>query len=288
MPVAFVGAVVGALIAPGADQRGQFGLDQLLADETDRFSDQIEPFSRLEGSEQLGQDRLVKGHRCVLLWCVRTGTHRGSRRWPPYGWTLGLTSKPTTLRDAAREVTLLGGLCLVPDWQSDDSAEGPRNLLESLSFAQSHVARFGGDPGRISLGGWSLGANAAADLVLHPEIAGGWLPNAFVGLAGGYGKSPFSHGEVIDRVTNHGAVPVLLMHGSRDEVVPPSHSTRFYETLHRWDWPAALRDVNADHAGILGTRYDADLVRCIGSTEPDRVRSVELVARWLFDHVSPA
>jgi hypothetical protein len=59
VPVALVGALLAALIAPGADQRGQLGLDQLLADETDRFSDQIEPFARLEDSEQLGQDRLV-------------------------------------------------------------------------------------------------------------------------------------------------------------------------------------------------------------------------------------
>ena len=96
VPVALVGAVIAALVAPGTDQGRHFGLDQLLADQADRFSDQIEPFARLEGGEQLGQDRLVKGHRCVLLWCVRTGTHRGSRRWPPYGWTLGLTSNPTT------------------------------------------------------------------------------------------------------------------------------------------------------------------------------------------------
>ena len=102
VPVALVGALIGPLIALGTDERGQLGLDQLLADQADGFSDQVEPFARLEGSEQLGQDRLVKGHRCVLLWCVRTGTHRGSRRWPPYGWTLGLTSKPTTWRDAAK------------------------------------------------------------------------------------------------------------------------------------------------------------------------------------------
>jgi hypothetical protein len=43
VPVALVGAVVGALIASGADQRGQLGLDQLLADQADGFSDQIEP-----------------------------------------------------------------------------------------------------------------------------------------------------------------------------------------------------------------------------------------------------
>ncbi len=81
VPVAFVGAIVTAFIT--------LGLDQLLSDETDRFSDQIEVFPRSEGGEHLGEYRLLKGHRCVLLWCVRTGTHRGSRRWPLYGWTLG-------------------------------------------------------------------------------------------------------------------------------------------------------------------------------------------------------
>ena len=45
VPIAFVGTLLAAFIALRADQRGQLGLDQLLADETDRFSDQIEPFA---------------------------------------------------------------------------------------------------------------------------------------------------------------------------------------------------------------------------------------------------
>jgi len=56
VPVALVGTVIAALIAPGADQRGQLGLDQLLADQADRFSDQIESLARFEGSEQFGQE----------------------------------------------------------------------------------------------------------------------------------------------------------------------------------------------------------------------------------------
>ena len=99
--VALGRAITGPLIAPGTDNRGQLGLDELLADQADGFSDEVQTLTRLEGSEQLGQDRLIKGHRCVLLWWVRLGTHRGSRRWPPYGWTLGLTSKPTIPRDTA-------------------------------------------------------------------------------------------------------------------------------------------------------------------------------------------
>ena len=49
--VALVGAVIAALVAPGTDQGRHFGLDQLLADQADRFSDQIEPLARLEGCE---------------------------------------------------------------------------------------------------------------------------------------------------------------------------------------------------------------------------------------------
>ena len=39
------------------------------------------------------------------------------------------------------------------------------------------AGELGGDPGRIVLAGWSLGANAAADVAEHPDIVGGWHPS---------------------------------------------------------------------------------------------------------------
>jgi hypothetical protein len=82
VPVAFVRAVLGALVEPGSDGRGQLRVDELLLDGPDGLPDEVQALARLESIEQVGQDRLVKGHRCDLLQWVRLGTHRGSRRWP--------------------------------------------------------------------------------------------------------------------------------------------------------------------------------------------------------------
>jgi hypothetical protein len=57
------GAVIGALIATGADHLGGLDLDQLLQRDTDGFTDQVDAVTGAERLEQLGQGRLGQGHR---------------------------------------------------------------------------------------------------------------------------------------------------------------------------------------------------------------------------------
>ena len=92
----------GPLIALGPDDGGQLDLDQLLADQGGGFFDEVETLTRLECIEQFGQDRLIQGHRCVLLL---VGSARNTPRITPLAPPIGgprLTSKPTTPRDTAR------------------------------------------------------------------------------------------------------------------------------------------------------------------------------------------
>ncbi len=56
-------AGLGALVAPGADHLGGLGLDQFLDDQADRLTDEVEAVTSTEHLEQLGQDRIIKGHR---------------------------------------------------------------------------------------------------------------------------------------------------------------------------------------------------------------------------------
>ena len=63
VPVSFCAAGLGALIALGPDVGGEFGLDQLLGYQGDRFADEVEPLAGSECIEQFGQDRLIQGHR---------------------------------------------------------------------------------------------------------------------------------------------------------------------------------------------------------------------------------
>ena len=74
------------------------------------------------------------------------------------------------LAPLAAGIARLGPLVLVPDWRSDDPVIGPVELVDSIAFARATAGELGGDPGRIVLAGWSLGANAAAACFAYSRI----------------------------------------------------------------------------------------------------------------------
>ena len=89
--------VLGAFVQAGADHGRGFGLDQLLEDVAHGVADQIGAIARFECFHQLVADRLVKGHRGVLLWCVRTrNTPRITPVAPPIGGCPGSNQSPPT------------------------------------------------------------------------------------------------------------------------------------------------------------------------------------------------
>lgn len=188
----------------------------------------------------------------------------------------------------ASAVAEKGAVCLVPDWQSDDAAVGRENLLASVSFSQRRAAEFGGDSERISLCGWSLGANAAADVMLNPLVTEGWRPRAFVGLASGYHAAPISGTPFAEGLAPDPGVPCLLIHGVRDHIAPVQRSREFHQALQDRGWTSDLKEVDADHAGVIGTRYDPVRRRCVPSDDPDRVLVMDSVAGWVFAHVDSA
>ncbi len=190
------------------------------------------------------------------------------------------------LSTLASAVSKEGAVCFAPDWQSDTIAKGRKNLLDSIVFARKKAETYGGDPTNISLCGWSLGANAAADVMLHPQVTAGWRPMTFVGIAGGYDKSPITDGALTEAMTNEPDVPCLLVHGTNDHVVPVQRSRDSHEALLRWGWKSALREVDTDHAGIIGTRYDPQQKRCMATNEMARVETVNAVASWIYAHVT--
>jgi hypothetical protein len=91
-------AVGGALVAPGADARGGFGVDQGCSTSPERLADDVEVAVGAQCIQQLRQGRLVEGHRGGLL-----GVHLGRdtlsfTRWPSPCYSTGraLPSKSTT------------------------------------------------------------------------------------------------------------------------------------------------------------------------------------------------
>ena len=143
--------------------------------------------------------------------------------------------------------------------------------MDSITFARTTAGELGGDPGRIVLAGWSLGANAAAAVAERPGIADGWHPSGLVGLAGSYDESPFDgHPDAGDPVGGAGR-PALLAHGTEDPVVPPAGSVAAAGRLAEAGWRVVLRQLDTDHAGIIGTEYNPWRRRCVPTTDPGRL-----------------
>jgi len=187
------------------------------------------------------------------------------------------------LAPLAGELAARGILALVPDWQSDDPAVGADQLLASIEFARHASGPLGGDPGRVVLAGWSLGAAAAAWIGLHPDEVGGWAPAAVVGLGGSYAGSPF--GDDVFAGAEDPPGPGrrgVLVHGTGDRLVPLERSIEAADRMTGLGWTARLYRVATDHAGVIGTVYDRSRRRCVPSDDPVRVavrvRVADLVA----------
>lgn len=183
------------------------------------------------------------------------------------------------LAPLAAGIARLGPLVLVPDWRSDDPVVGPVELLDSITFTRATAGELGGDPGRIVLAGWSLGANAAAAVAERPDIADGWHPSGLVGLAGSYDESPFDGRPGAGDPVGGAGRPALVAHGTEDPVVPQAGSVAAAARLAEAGWRVVLRQVATDHAGIIGTEYNPWRKHCVPTADPGRLEVLEAVAR---------
>lgn len=184
------------------------------------------------------------------------------------------------LEPLARQIAAGGVTTLVPDWNSDDGGRGRHHLTASLAFAGDHCRRTGTD--RIVLAGWSLGANAGLDVVLLTTVLGGWCPAGFVGLSGGFDDSPYRAPDPVG-VHVEPSLPLLLVHGSSDEVVGVDRSRVMCGSLRRAGWDVTLREVETDHAGAIGAVYRPADHRCVASEDPERLRVLATVAGWVVE-----
>jgi dienelactone hydrolase len=135
---------------------------------------------------------------------------------------------------------------------------------------------------RVVLAGWSLGASAGLDVVRRPEVVGGWRPTAFVGISGGFNRSPFS-GEPQQELSVDPAIPLVLVHGAADEVVPFERSSTMRDRLLAEGWNVTLREVQTDHAGAIGTVYDPARQCCVPTDDMARREALVTVGSIITD-----
>ncbi len=203
-----------------------------------------------------------RGSVAVLLW---HGSGRNER---------------DVMEPLARCVATNGVPVIAPDWNTADGGRGRHHLAASLAFTRDLAESMG--LVRIVLAGWSLGANAGLDLVRTCSILGGWLPDAFIGLSGVFDDSPY-RGPDPDGRSAHPSVPLLLVHGSSDEVVPVGRSRSTFESLRSVGWNVVLREVDTDHAGTIGTTYDPYRRRCVPTSDRARQDLLTTIAGWIAD-----
>jgi predicted esterase len=155
----------------------------------------------------------------------------------------------------------LGAVVFIPDWRSDAADGGRAHLLGSLDFVRERAAEFGGDPGHIVLGGWSLGAANAMSVAADPAPVDGWRPRAVVAVAGRYDRPTRALDvPVLARIAEGRTrpVPIFLVHGVRDEVVPVEHGRQLAEVGTGHGWPVELIELDADHVAVAWVDDDPE------------------------------
>ncbi|MFF2079400.1 alpha/beta hydrolase family protein [Kitasatospora sp. NPDC058162] len=174
------------------------------------------------------------------------------------------------LHTLAQEAAGLGLLVLVPDWRPDLADGGRADLLASLAFARHNAAAYGGDPSRFVLAGWSLGGREAVAVATHPDTPAELRPTAAVGIASAYGRPATTTGDSpLEQLTaGPSPVPVLLVLGTADEVVPAELTHQLSAALTKHMSTAELLELPTDHAGVVMTVYDSDVRRCVPATDP--------------------
>ncbi|MFG3281967.1 alpha/beta hydrolase family protein [Streptomyces sp. NPDC048111] len=187
----------------------------------------------------------------------------------------------------AEETASHGLTVFVPDWRSDAPDGGHAHLIASLRYVQEHAPGLGADPGRLVVAGWSAGAGAALATGLRPDLTDCPPPKAVVGIAGRYDRPARCTGAVLlddpaggtaapaprgasgtpeSRAAAAPGVPVVLIHGTADAVVPSHHSRDLLAALGERRRSPALYEMDADHAGVVLTTYDPERGHCVPAT----------------------
>ena len=191
-----------------------------------------------------------------------------------------------------------GWLGIVPSYRVYPKVEFPAFVEDAalaVAWAEKHAAEYGGDPKRVFVMGHSSGAHLALLVALdrHYLAATGVNADAIrgvIGLAGPYDFLPFASKHIarvfadardpLDTQPIHfargDAPPILLLHGTSDEMVPTSNSRNLAEAIRRAGGDVTLKLYeDADHG---------DLVAAFSSLGGDTPPVLEDIARFIAAH----
>lgn len=163
------------------------------------------------------------------------------------------------LRPLADALAALGAQVVVPDWDSTVADSGRSMLLSSLDEAAAAA-----EDRPLVVVGWSLGGTAALSLATsasHPV-------RALVGLAADCEeRSPLTDRILDADQAEH--LPVHLVHGYDDTVVPSQGTVRFARASG-----ATITLLRTDHAGVIGSVYNQAARTCVPSQSDSAARGL--------------
>lgn len=210
-------------------------------------------------------------HGIALLWHGRGVDH-------------GASMQPLATRIAAS-----GVLALSVDWDSEAADAGRADLLSSVRFARELATSNGLDPDSFVIAGWSLGGSAALSLATHSKRLG-------IGLGGVVLIAPGDGDRLVEPITaaplpqrfppGAGRCRVDLVYGERDPLATPDLVTGLELRLRACGWDTSMHSVDADHAGVVGTRYEARTERYLPSRAADALHAADTVAELIVTAVS--
>jgi dienelactone hydrolase len=162
------------------------------------------------------------------------------------------TDSRAAVRPLAERIAERGFAVVAPDWNSHAADHGRSDLLASARFAAGQTGAADG----LTVVGWSLGGAAAAGLTFGAGAYGLRIARA-VCLAGAFMAPDPLTGEPLSPGSAAGdRVPITLLHGAADDVVPVSASRDFAAQIGVAGWRVQYVELAADHANIVGARYD--------------------------------
>ncbi|GAA3519814.1 hypothetical protein GCM10022234_14310 [Aeromicrobium panaciterrae] len=162
---------------------------------------------------------------------------------------------------------------LAADWDSTSPDLGRADLEASLAFAQGVAGELGIDPGDVVLVGWSLGGTAALGFALQSPA-----PLRTVLVAPGYADRALDafSGRPLPQTFPPGRGTVDVLWGSRDELVDETMATSLVERLRTAGWTVSAAELDADHSGVVGSRFDEATNRYV--SDPGAAGAVATVA----------
>ena len=213
----------------------------LLVDSIDRAASRTDMAKIADG---VGFDD--KGNRLDIWSSAATGKAGAARPVLVFfyggGWANGTR---TEYSYAARPFVEAGYIVVLPDYRKVPQVRFPGFVEDSaaaVKWVQDNIAKYGGDPDRVSVAGHSAGAYNALMLALDPQYLGDRPVTSAISLAGAADFYPFTSKRAIDAMSSYAkpeatqpisfvranAPPILLIHGTADTVVRIRNSNSLF------------------------------------------------------------